>query len=395
MSVTLPASASYLRKRSQCVRMAVMSRVTGASEPRSTAAAVGSAFHRIAELYVRAWLNGSEFDVESARPTGLFPDEWNEVVELVKAFVERFPGRFKGLRPSPEIKMAVNADGKPVTWDDESAVYRGVIDLMLRLDRETMLIVDYKTGAAPPDGDTPCRADRIQLMDYAGMCACKSPDLKKFQVAVWNTRFDTWQDLHLERHEVMEHLHSRIMEAKGDQDTTEWPASPGFWCRTCPVAQSCPQMGSIVEKIRAGVEDTDTGSTTITDGDTAVKIANDIMLAEAFLKRSKASMSDWYDTGGTRAEVGEMILDYESIKSWSAPAKDTADALVKAGIPMEVVWEKGIKTLSKGSIQAVVRSHLPRQREQQQAIVGPILDTMGETKESAPRLKWKKKPDEE
>ena len=124
------------------------------SDPLS--ANVGKAAHEILEHVVVGADVRATFDQVRGMYVGsniLTKEVWDERVEILfynisnfKERVEEFARKNPIKKVKTELKIAINKDYQPVSFFDQSAWLRGVVDLVLWLECKDALIIDHKTG---------------------------------------------------------------------------------------------------------------------------------------------------------------------------------------------------------------------------------------------------------
>ncbi len=126
--------------------------------PRTTseAAQVGVGAHRVQELL----LQGSAPLAALAQAFEEMPDltsvEKDKIRELMPA-MQKFCDRIAAyIAKTPiksiefEKKWAINRQYAPVEWDDPTAVFRGVLDLVIVQEDGYVIVIDHKTGKRRP-----------------------------------------------------------------------------------------------------------------------------------------------------------------------------------------------------------------------------------------------------
>jgi len=80
----------------------------------------------------------------------------------------------KSKHAMPEMKMAANDKWEAVDWKDESAYFRGIIDVHYEDDEgKTVAVEDFKTGQIYPEHTQ-------QMEDYVALVASHYPEAEKF-----------------------------------------------------------------------------------------------------------------------------------------------------------------------------------------------------------------------
>lgn len=125
-----------------------------------------------------------------------------------------------------EKKFAIDIRGKATKFDDENAVFRGVIDVIH--DRG---ILDWKTGFNEP---TP-----RQLYTYVLLCEANGIHITNVEYAMLRT--DKLVSFPIENKIFQETLDWLSNIIKTIEEDTVYEAKPNTWCKYCPYVERCLQ----------------------------------------------------------------------------------------------------------------------------------------------------------
>lgn len=138
--------------------------------------------------------------------------------------------QFDGKRREVELQMAVNHDLQPCDWFAEDAWIRGIADVMVWLDDETVWIGDWKTGKRRPDFE--------QLQLFCLLVWKHYPDVKKCKVSfIWvkDKAIDTEEFSRDDSNTLWEKVMTDIRRVYKAQEADNWPAKPSGLCGWCDV----------------------------------------------------------------------------------------------------------------------------------------------------------------
>lgn len=116
---------------------------------------VGSAAHRILELVMMGKTQSVSYELTKKEfvPEKLTDEQWVEYVESldvqISAFKERMDAFFRKhsvKRVFTEMKIGVTKDWEPCGFFAKDVYFRGIVDLSVKLDDGTLIIIDHKTG---------------------------------------------------------------------------------------------------------------------------------------------------------------------------------------------------------------------------------------------------------
>jgi len=132
----------------------------------------------------------------------------------------------------------VFAQEKGFTLDlDHGVQITGRLDQINRLEAGQVEIVDYKTGK--PKTETQAQKD-LQLGIYA-LAARDVLGLEPTRLVYYNLQNNQWVAATRAEKQLQELL-GTIQEVAADIRAREFPANPGFFCRTCEFRFLCPEI---------------------------------------------------------------------------------------------------------------------------------------------------------
>lgn len=131
-------------------------KVTGVKSPESL---VGSAAHKILELYVMETpLDVAYKEAKEEYHPSMGDELWKQV-EALEYHISEFKVRLNGFnRQNPikkihvEMKIGVTKDFKPTTFFGNDVFFRGILDLALLLENGDAIFIDHKKGGSAEFG---------------------------------------------------------------------------------------------------------------------------------------------------------------------------------------------------------------------------------------------------
>lgn len=133
-----------------------------------------------------------------------------------------------------EMKLAINRQYKPVDYFAPDVFVRVIIDLAIVQDKESVLVVDWKTGKV--------KDDPTQMALNAAVLSRWMPEIGMFKTLyVWlQSRNLTPKNYTISKFTaVWNDLLPRVQKIEEARKTTTFPAKQGPLCGWCPVTQ-CP-----------------------------------------------------------------------------------------------------------------------------------------------------------
>lgn len=171
MSKYSPYSFSKIDSYSSCPRKFKYSYIEKIKVDKEQAHLLkGKYIHNILERYRNP-------DIDSIEPESLdIPLESKEAYkELTASFIGSQTGQeyVNGDCIGREIKLSFNSKLEMCDYWDEQCLFRGSIDRLNKIDDETLLAIDWKTGKYDPK-----RLTKNQLKYYALWCFMQYPEIK-------------------------------------------------------------------------------------------------------------------------------------------------------------------------------------------------------------------------
>jgi len=120
----------------------------------SPEALIGTAAHRILELFVKGYTLDVAFrDVKEEMKDKISQEIWVEKVETLELSIQTFKERFENFSNKNPIKriyteqrIGITKDFKPTTFFGDDVFFRGIVDLALHLDNGDAIFIDHKKG---------------------------------------------------------------------------------------------------------------------------------------------------------------------------------------------------------------------------------------------------------
>jgi hypothetical protein len=168
---------------------------------------------------------------------------YDQVTRFV-AFIERFKAKY-GVKPQNvliEYRMGLSPEFKHTSFNDDSGLFRGVIDLMMITEQGDAVIIDHKTGKQKEMSmyEDQCKA-------YCILALALRPELKGVQTAInfvqtdqvkWNSRV-TAETI---REKYYPWLVDFLTQACAALQNPPQP-NEGWWCGWCGYKDTyCPKF---------------------------------------------------------------------------------------------------------------------------------------------------------
>jgi len=136
------------------------------------------------------------------------------------------------LKPTTETKVAIQRDGTPVSYYDDSVWFRGKADVVVEMN-DTALFLDWKTGRSDYE-------DPYELELHAMAFQAARPHLRKITARyVWLKENKLGRPYDVSNvGETLECLQEKADEIEMAHKRGEWPTKQGPLCGWCPV-KSC------------------------------------------------------------------------------------------------------------------------------------------------------------
>ena len=148
-----------------------------------------------------------------------------------------------------ELKFGLTPDLQAVAFFGKGVFYRGVFDLVLALDSQTVIIIDHKTGEPQKDSKGKVKPlDPLQLRSYTVAVSrlfpmIKDAPFKGAQTAIHYVQtgeivWGEWDSAEKIEDEHVPWLRKQINEIAGKVELTSVKKS--WMCDFCPYKQFCP-----------------------------------------------------------------------------------------------------------------------------------------------------------
>jgi hypothetical protein len=203
-------SYSGLKSYENCPRQFHEVRVLKKHPPQDTVQTIwGKEVHSAAELYVR---DGTPFPMQ-------FPGS-----DMVEA-IANIPGD-----KYCELEMGVNDKLEAVTFDDPTAILRGIADVVI-INGEKARVLDYKTGSAK-------YPDVAQLELMALMVFAKFPEVQVSRGALLFLAHNVMVQKITKREDAERHWSTwlgKLQRVETAHETNVWNAKSSGLCPWCPV----------------------------------------------------------------------------------------------------------------------------------------------------------------
>jgi CRISPR/Cas system-associated exonuclease Cas4 (RecB family) len=133
-----------------------------------------------------------------------------------------------------EMKLSVDVNFQPCEWDH--AWSRGIVDLLV-INKDTALVVDYKTGKRKP-------SDQLSL--YAAYVFAHYPEVNTVTTAfVWlkDRKVDKETFTRDDIAAIWQRFLPVVTKINASLDTNKWPARPSGLCRQWCYVLTCEHNG--------------------------------------------------------------------------------------------------------------------------------------------------------
>ncbi len=235
----LQLSPSAISTLESCPQKYLFSRAWGLRGGPAAAMSFGSVMHNTIKYFIGELAKGRSLPYEEvARKFELewssagFEDEYQEQEYKKDGLAQLRAFHTSTLASPPTVIAQEKSFELPM---DNSVVLTGRMDQVNRLASGGEEIVDYKTGK--PQTEDKAKKD-MQLSAYA-LAAREVFDWNPARLTLYflqtNHPVSTTRD-----DKKLNKVRSEIQEAAADIRAGEFPAKPGFWCRTCEFESICP-----------------------------------------------------------------------------------------------------------------------------------------------------------
>jgi ATP-dependent DNA helicase UvrD/PcrA len=239
----LQLSASAIETYEKCPQKYLFSRVWGIKSGPNAATTFGNVMHTTIRQFIAALRKGLRLSFEEVAL--IFRREWssagfedlhqeelylNDGIEQLRAFHET----------AIAARAQVTAQEKGFTIHCENGIQvTGRMDQINRVAPGEIEIIDYKTGK--PKSETQAQKD-LQLSVYA-LAAREVLDVKPVRLIYYNLQDNQCVSATREESQLRE-LRDTIQEVAADVRAREFPARPGYICKTCEYRFLCPTQES-------------------------------------------------------------------------------------------------------------------------------------------------------
>lgn len=148
---------------------------------------------------------------------------------------EPMMNKFLGLDFKCEWKVCLNEDLKPTDWMAPDAWIRCVLDLYIRMNTTTAVVLDYKTGKQKDDFD--------QLKLCALMVFAQEPEVDEVRSGfIWTqgNKLDTETYYRADINKLWAEVIAKIRRVYRAAESGNWPAKPSGLCNWCGFKPQCP-----------------------------------------------------------------------------------------------------------------------------------------------------------
>src|SRR5215475_8746415 len=165
-------------------------------------------------------------------------------------YMEPFAQALEEYQPLCEVKMGVDANGKPVGWTGRGVWFRGRVDVLIaRMDTQVAAIYDYKTGKKREG-----YGQELELYTSAFLAKACYPHLTQVHARfLWTKQlFDVMGKEYIITDFEMVHITiaDYAVKIRTCFDSGVWPKTPNKLCDYCPVkacehntnTQAVPQL---------------------------------------------------------------------------------------------------------------------------------------------------------
>jgi len=296
---------------------------------------VGSAFHYLAEVYVKHLVKiGRQTDITHAEDmvNELIDNEqvslekFEELNELWEAFYTSFILDLNTYYDS-ECMVSLNENLQEVAWDADDRFFRAIID-RIHIEGNKIIITDYKTDRGLPAQSTfeKDRMYRRQCERYAwvSMFMIDNPDIKWIESGMHYVRFNTTRSLTFSIDDIAVIQGKVLKLIERIENLKKFRAIPGSCCTYCDYINECPRQ----KDVRAMVE--------ILSGQTAAAYARDIVVKETHLSQLKSALRGWIKLHGP-VHTGDLRFDIWKTQSRSYDMEKVLEILNKHEVDLAKV----------------------------------------------------------
>lgn len=309
-------SYSKIRAWNECPKSYELTYLEKVGRDEGDPLILGSAAHQFFQSWVESFINAQiqgwpEIALKCWASEPRDQNLYQEYLSICEKFVEHFDFNEipKEAKTICELEIALDKDLNRCDWMSENVWFRGKID---RIDMigNTAIITDYKSSFKG-------KTDAFQGFIYAWLTSIIYPEITNFKIIIHYIRSD-WK----EKYEFSKEKLSGIeFQIKAITETIEgdnkFKAKPGSRCSSCLVAFSCLKKGSTIKSI--------------TNENSAKKIAGDILAAEAQLESKKDLLKAWVSENGEVKLNGETF-SFFPYETWKGDTKELVSVLTDNNI---------------------------------------------------------------
>lgn len=208
---------------------------------------VGTLAHRITELALQGTETKEAIStaVKESPMTSSESDDLMCLISPIQSFIDRFY-KFRSSEGERELhteyKLAIDVNGNSVGYDDKTAFFKGVVDLLLVTKSNDVWIIDHKSGKV-----TRIENKATQLNAYMVLAAANIPNMIGARCginALGNPQSTQLQWLpYMNKNQIQKALYpwliNYINECAAKLNTFEAKPKEPWPCKWCPYHPSC------------------------------------------------------------------------------------------------------------------------------------------------------------
>jgi len=304
-----PYSYSRIKTYRECPRKFKLVYIDGLKEDKTqniTPMLEGSLFHKFAEVFDRARIQGAVLSVDLAMKAALLAMEETVPIESIKE-VEIMAEAY-ATNPQPvenlmavEYKWGVDADWNQCDYDDPEALLRGIWDKFY-IDGGFVEVKDHKTSRL-------ANSDPLQRDCYVAPVPCIFPQVSAVEFSFLYNRIG-WIDTYSLSREGLDMAKQMVSHLIGqiEADETFAPVD-GAECHNCPFRPHC------IKDIRAVADDAIFAAEPRTLEE-AMEVALNIISAEKAIAQAKRFLKNFVEKNGD-VTAGGKTFRISSSQTWS------------------------------------------------------------------------------
>lgn len=349
-----PYSYSRIERYLKCPLSFKLAYIDKVPMPETPSLRVGSAFHSIAEDFLKKFHSDGFISPDEQRKAvlSLLEEKEAEMSEtevldlrtMVDGWFSSFVPESDVEEPEIEMSTAVNREFSPVEWMDPDVFSRLKIDyLYFRNGRKLVVITDWKTDRYLPPQSVIEKS--LQLKLYGFFTYILFPEVKDVVIRLFYVKYGVPRTKELDVEEaldVRDRLFSIIDKIEKDQ---KFSARVGSHCSYCPFTGVCPFFRRAAEG---------SGSVVVNTPKEALELASQLRLLEERQKQIREALKAWVEKNG-RVVVGDTALDFWPEERLSFDPPKVAEILMDSGVPREEVWK--VMSVTKTSLNKLKKEH--------------------------------------